>query len=152
MPKSRGKTGKKLPARTEKEEKPEQPRNIPIVEYEAEQEKIEREKKMLMWVGVSCLMVIFFVVWIINLKYEFKVSLNKGAESGFNWNQTKIELDKAMTQVKQGLAEIKKIQAGSNQIASSSQPKLTAEQIDLLKGKLLNEVASSTATSSTKKN
>ena len=83
-----------------------------------------------------------------NLKYEFKASFSKTANSGFNWSQTKVELDKAMTQVKQGLAEIKKIQDSSSQ--NANEPKLSQEQIDLLKGKLLNEIATGTASSTIK--
>ncbi|MDO8667903.1 MAG: hypothetical protein Q7K35_02265 [bacterium] len=150
MPKARKKIDKKLPEKIEKEEKPEQLKNDPAMENETDSEKIEQEKKLLMWVGISCLMVIFFVVWIINLKHEFKISLDKGAESGFNWSQTKVELDKAMTQVKQGVAEIKKIQAGTIQKNLSGEPKLSPEQINLLKGKLLDEVATGTASSTRK--
>ena len=121
-----------------------------INEVESKNDEVDREKKLFMWVGVSCIMIIFFVAWMINLKNEFKVSLKKGAESGFNWSQTKVELDKAMAQVKQGLSEIKKIQADSKSGALSDEPELTREQINLLKGKLLDEAASSTASSTIK--
>lgn len=113
-------------------------------------EKVERDKKLFMWTGISCLMVIFFAIWIFSLQYEFKASVEQGAKSEFNWSQAKVELDKAMAQMKQGLEQIKKIQANPSQTASSSQPKLTAEQLDLLKDKLLNEIATGTA-SGTKK-
>ncbi|KKS33975.1 MAG: hypothetical protein UU95_C0019G0009 [Parcubacteria group bacterium GW2011_GWC2_42_12] len=119
-----------------------------INEVEFDNEKVERDKQLFMWIGISCLMVIFFVVWIFSLKYEFKASFSKTANSGFNWSQTKVELDKAMTQVKQGLAEIKKIQDSSSQ--NANEPKLSQEQIDLLKGKLLNEIATGTASSTIK--
>ena len=119
-------------------------------ESQPDQEKAEQNKKLIMWLGVGGVMTVFFVAWIFNLKYEFKASLKKSAKSGFNWSQTKSELDKAMNQVKQGLSEVKKIQANLKPKATVGQAGLTPEQINLLKGKLLNEAASGTA-SSTKK-
>jgi hypothetical protein len=55
-----------------------------------------------------------------------------------------------MNQVKAGLSEVKKIQTNLKPKATAGQAGLTPEQINLLKGKLLNEAASGTA-SSTKK-
>ena len=60
--------------------------------------------------------------------------------NNFNWEQTKAELDKAMAQIKQGISEIKQTR--------ETEP--TPEQIDALKGKLLGEVGTSTATSTIK--
>ena len=112
-------------------------------------EKAEKEKLMFMRVGVVCFMVIFFVAWIFNLKYQFKINSNNNSKSSFNWEQTKAELDKAMAQVKEGLAQIKQARE-QVQNTLPRQPQLTSEQIDLLKGKLMNEIATGTA-SSTKK-
>ena len=113
-------------------------------------EEIEKEKILLMRVGVACVMVVFFVGWIFNLKYQFKINSNSG-KSSFNWAETRAELDKAMNQVKEGLTEIKQIQATAVQNTLPREPELTAEQIDLLKGKLMDEVATSTTATSTKK-
>ena len=107
-------------------------------------ENAEKEKLMFMKVGVACVMVIFFVAWIFNLKYQFKINSDNNSQSAFNWQQTKVELDQAMSQVKQGLAQIKQAQN-----TLPSQPALTVEQIDLLKGKLMGETASSTTATST---
>jgi len=114
-------------------------------------EEIEKEKILLMRVGVVCIMAIFFVAWIFNLKYQFKINSNNNSKSSFNWEKTKAELDKAMNQVKQGISEIKQIQATKPQNTLPREPELTAEQINLLKGKLMSEVATSTTASSTKK-
>lgn len=116
------------------------------------QGKEEQKKKLIMWLGIGGVMLVFFVAWIFNLKYEFKASLKKGADNGFNWSQTKTELDKAMKQVKQGLDEVKKIQENLNlkQNTLSDQPKLTPEQINLLKSKLLDEIDTGTASSTRK--
>jgi len=147
MPKRRQ---KKISAGSKKS-KASQPAEKIIETVEPSDERVERDKKMFMWVGISCLMVIFFVVWIIGLKYEFRINLHKGASSGFDWQQTRIELDRAMTQVKQGVAEIKKIKDNVTAPAPAeqnvSEPKISAEQLDFLKSKLLDEIATSTASS-----
>jgi hypothetical protein len=123
--------------------------NQPPLADKVNDENADQDKRMFMWVAISCLMVIFFVIWIVNLKHEFKISADKSA-GGFDWSQTKVELDKAMTQVKQGIAEIKKIQTGVNQKAEASQPKLTPVQLNLLGSKLLEEAAAGTESSSKK--
>jgi len=115
-------------------------------------ENEENEKIMLMRVGVVCVMVIFFVAWFVNLKYQFKINSNNESKSSIDWEQTKAELDKAMSQVKNGINEIKKIQTTKEQNALPLEPELTAEQINLLKGKLLSETATGTIATSTKIN
>lgn len=153
MPKRRQ---KKLKVGVETDKKTDKTDNIEKITDKDEQD-IEKEKLFLMRVGVSCLMVIFFVFWILNLRHEFKISLHKSAKSGFDLSQTKNELAKAMDQVKQSLAEVKEIQGKLKPAASleASESALTPQQIDSLKEKLLDEVASSIATgtaSSTVKN
>ena len=122
--------------------------NDVILDKKAEENE-ENEKILLMRVGVVCVMVIFFVAWFINLKYQFKINSNNesNSKSSFNWAQTKIELDKAMSQVKNGINEIKKIQVTKEE--NTLPTELTAEQINLLKGKLISEVTSSTVATST---
>ncbi|MDD4271623.1 MAG: hypothetical protein PHF50_02360 [Patescibacteria group bacterium] len=115
-------------------------------------EDVEKEKLLLMRVGVACVMVVFFVGWIFNLKYQFKINSNNNGKSSFNWEQTKAELDRAMNQIKQGVAEIKQIQATQPQNTLPRESELTSAQIDLLKGKLMGEMASSTVASSTSVN
>lgn len=112
-------------------------------------EKVERKNKLIMWVGISCIMAAFVVAWIFNLKHEFRASANKSSPNKLDWVQIRAELDKTMKQVKQSIAEIKQTQ----QNASSTpfkESELTAEQINLLKEKLLNETASTTASSTVK--
>ncbi len=115
-------------------------------------EEIEKEKLLLMRVGVACTMVIFFVAWIFNLKYQFKINSNNSAKNSFDWEQTKIELDKAMSLVKQGINEIKEVQATKEQNTLPREADLTSEQINLLKGKLMSEAATTTTATSTVKN
>jgi len=131
------KRGRKIKAKSKKSEA--EIENI-------DEEKIERGKRLFMWVGVGCVMAIFFVVWLFNLKYQFRINSQSGGKNTFNWQETKAELDKAMGQVKQGLAEIKQLQKNS---APAAPPELTPEQINLLKSKLIDEAATSTTASST---
>ncbi|MFA6306446.1 MAG: hypothetical protein WCV70_02450 [Patescibacteria group bacterium] len=139
---------KKLEVRVEKKKKTDKADGHVISEKKTDEE-IEKEKILLMRVGVACVMVVFFVAWIFNLKYQFKINSNNNNKSSFNWEQTKAELDKAMDQVKQGISEIKKIQAAKEQEASPNEPELTSEQINLLKIKLMNEAATGTMATST---
>ncbi|MFA5359601.1 MAG: hypothetical protein WC349_01420 [Patescibacteria group bacterium] len=111
-------------------------------------EDIEKEKIMLMRVGVACFMVIFFVAWIFNLKYQFKINSNNSSKSSFDWEQTRTELSKTLGQIKQGMAEIKQAQTVAQNI-TPEESELTNEQINLLKEKLINDVASSTIATST---
>lgn len=108
----------------------------------------ENKKLVLMRLGVAGFMIIFFIAWIFSLKYQFKTKADN--KNSFNWEQTKVELDQAMGQVKKGVAEIKRTQAAKPQNTLPRPSELTAEQLNLLKGKLINETASGTA-SSTKK-
>ena len=112
---------------------------------------IEKEKLLLMRVGVACVMVVFFVAWIFNLKYQFKINSDNNSKSSFDWEQTKVELNKAMSQIKEGINEIKRIQEITPQNTLPREPELTAEQINLLKGKLMNEAATGTTANNTKK-
>ncbi|MDP2708957.1 MAG: hypothetical protein Q8O93_02815 [bacterium] len=112
-------------------------------------EEAEREKMFLLKVGVACLMSIFFVFWIFNLRYQFKINSGDSGRSGLNWEEAKTELDQAMGQVKEGLARVKQARQ-QVQTTLPREPELTAEQIDLLKGKLMNETVGSTTASSTK--
>jgi len=131
--------GKKLKVRVNKTTAVK--RAEPVTE-ELDGEKVEREKKLFMWVGVSCVMAVIFIIWLFNLKYQFATNADKSDKNGFSWEQTKAELDKAMAQIKQGISEIKQTR--------NSEPELTDEQISALKGKLMSEVGTGTASSTIK--
>lgn len=133
---------KKLKIRLEGNKKANQADSLVVLEKKTE--TAEKKKLLIMRIGVAGVMIIFFAVWIFNLKYQFKINANNNSQSAFNWERTKIELDKAMSQVKRGMVEIKRIQATAQQNVLPHEPELTSEQIDLLKGKLMNETASGT--------
>lgn len=113
-------------------------------------EDAEKKKLLLMRVGVACIMVIVFASWIFNLKYQFKINSSDNRKNSFDWEQAKTELNKAIGQVKQGISEIKQIQAIKEQNTLPGEPEPTNEQIDLLKGRLMSEAATGTASSTVK--
>jgi hypothetical protein len=135
---------KKSKTKFENKRKPNKPNNKIIVENNIE---TEQERIMLMRIGVACFMVIFFVAWIFNLKYQFKMNSNNSSKSSFDWEQTRSELDKTLGKIKQGIAEIKQVQTVPQN--TSANMELTNEQINLLKEKLVNEMASTTVATST---
>jgi porphobilinogen deaminase len=138
---------KKLKVKIQKDKKINKISNNTVLEKKTNEE-IEKEKIMLMRVGVACFMMIFFVAWIFNLRYQFKMNSNNVNKSSFNWEQTRTELSKTLGQIKQGMAEIKQAQTVA-QNTNPEEPELSNEQINLLKEKLINDVASSTIATST---
>ena len=112
-------------------------------------EKAEQKNKLVMWVCIGCIMLAFFIAWIFNLKNEFKASVKNISGNGLNWSQARAELDKTMDQVKQGIAQIKKIQENATS-TPLKEKELTPEQINSLKSRLLQEIATSTASSTIK--
>ncbi|MDD4900634.1 MAG: hypothetical protein PHS62_00775 [Patescibacteria group bacterium] len=122
---------------------PRRPNKPTLVDREAAQAK----NQLIAKVGVTSVMIIFFIIWMFVLKYEFSVSTRSSrTNSGFDLNQVRSELDKTMQKVKEGIAEIKAIQQNSQSATSSRAADLTPEQLDLLKGKLLDGMASGTET------
>ena len=111
-------------------------------------EDIEMEKIVFMRIGVACFMVIFFIVWIFNLKYQFKINSNNISKNSFDWQQTRTELDKTFKQIKDGMAQIKEAQTIA-QNSAASETTLTNKQIDSLKIKLMDEVAATSTIAST---
>ncbi len=111
-------------------------------------EDIEMEKIVFMRIGVACFMVIFFIVWIFNLKYQFKINSNNISKNSFDWQQTRTELDKTFKQIKDGMAQIKETQTVA-QNSAASETTLTNKQIDSLKIKLMNEVVATSTIAST---
>src|SRR3989338_5031019 len=108
-------------------------------------ESAEQRQRLIMRVGISCIMAAFFAIWIFNLKHEFNRA-GTGKNAGFDWSQARTELDKTMKQVKRSLTEIKQIQQTAQNILAKPAG-LTPERLDLLKSKLTSEAASGTASS-----
>jgi len=121
---------------------------------EIDQEKIEKDKKLIMWSGIIFFIVLIIGFWLMNSKSILRInssSQNKDSSSQIKWNSFKDELNKTMTQIKQQLSEINQLQS-ANQISSSSQaqPSLTPDQVNQLKNNLLENVIKEKATTTIK--
>jgi type II secretory pathway component PulM len=69
----------------------------------------ERDKRMILWAGVSFFMVLIFGFWIYNLKHTFKKIENENAGGNdFEWSEITGDFSKTMDEMKENLAEIKK--------------------------------------------
>ncbi|MFA4833240.1 MAG: hypothetical protein WC619_00145 [Patescibacteria group bacterium] len=76
-----------------------------------QEEKIERDKKLMMWAGVSFFMVLISAFWILNIKSIFKeMKVAKENPQKFEWEKITNEFDQTIEQIKEGLVELK--QAG----------------------------------------
>jgi len=71
--------------------------------------KKERDKRMILWAGVSFFMILIFAFWIFNLKQTFKQieSKNTGGED-LKLDKITGNFSKTMGEMKKNLAEIKK--------------------------------------------
>ncbi len=62
--------------------------------------KIERDKKLLMWVGVTLFMAVILAVWVYNLKYLFKSDRQPGQnERQLNIDEISANFNKTMAEV-----------------------------------------------------
>jgi len=72
-------------------------------------EKVERDKRLMMWAGVAFFMVLIFGVWIFNLKNIFKTTEIKNTNNSAvqEWDKIADEFSKTLEKVKEGMAELK---------------------------------------------
>ena len=97
-----------------------------------QEEKIERDKKLMMWTGVSFFMVLILGFWILNIKSIFKEAKDVGNNSSrFEWNKITNEFDQTMEQIKKGLEELKQMNITDN-ISTSTEDNVNT--INLLLG------------------
>jgi len=83
--------------------------------------KIERDKKLLMWVGVTFIMAIVLVLWIINLKNMFREQARQnqiGKE--LNIDQISEQFNKTMDEVSTNLNQLNEISTATSTLASTS--------------------------------
>ncbi len=125
-----------------------------FVGREIDQERMEKDKRLIMWSGIIFFIVLIIGFWLMNIKSILQInsfSQNKGSSSQINWNSFRDELNKTMTEIKQRLSEINQLQQ-TNQPSSSSQarPSLTPDQVNRLKNNLLENVIKEKATTTGK--
>jgi len=86
-----------------------------------QEEKVERDKKLMMWAGVSFFMVLILALWVLNIKSIFKEVKNPvNNSSRFEWNKISDEFGQTMEQIKKGLSELKQIDL-ENKISTTTE-------------------------------
>jgi hypothetical protein len=76
--------------------------------YSSQEEKIEHDKKLMMWAGVSFFMILFIILWLANMKNVFKqVEQGRDNSKQFEWNKITDEFSQTMGQIKESLNELK---------------------------------------------
>lgn len=86
------------------------------------EKKIERDKNLMMWTGVSFFMVLFFVLWLINIENVFKkVEEDKNNSRQFEWNKIKDEFSQTVGQVKANFVALKQAGVLDNIISTTTE-------------------------------
>jgi hypothetical protein len=89
--------------------------------------KTERDKKRLMWIGITFIMLIVLVVWIYNLKSMFREQASQNQiGKGLNIDQISEQFNKTMEEVSTNLNKLNEISIASSTIASTSNANLAA--------------------------
>lgn len=83
--------------------------------------KTERDKKLLMWIGVTFIMLIVLVVWIYNLKSMFREQAKQNQTGKeLNIDQISEQFNKTMEEVSSNLNKLNEISLASSTMASTS--------------------------------
>ncbi|MDD5291319.1 MAG: hypothetical protein PHZ04_04385 [Patescibacteria group bacterium] len=81
----------------------------------SQEEKIERDKKLMMWAGVSFFMVLISAFWILNIKSIFKETKEaRDNPQKFEWEKITNEFGQTIEQIKEGLTELKQAAVTDN--------------------------------------
>jgi type II secretory pathway component PulM len=143
---------------TKKSVKLEQERHIKDIKEEMERTvRAERDKRMILWTGVTFFMAVIFIFWIFNLKSTFKqIESENVGDSDFNWNEITDGFGKTMDEMKENLAEIKEFAETADEASTSTENTISTttrdifsdqEEIGALKARL-EELESKLGTSS----
>lgn len=115
------------------------------------QEKIDRDKRLIMWTGVTFFMLLIVVVWVFSMKYQLEqVRIqNDNSDSSQDWRELSDEVGEKMAEIISGFKKIKSFEqnvepgvfpkAGSNDSLFSTSTDDVLDQngieelIDLLK-------------------
>jgi len=85
-----------------------------------QEDKVERDKKMIMWTGVSFFMVLILVGWTWSFKKAMKkINVQSDQGSAIDWAEISSDFSQTMDQMKQGLAEVKNNPEMKNNINNS---------------------------------
>jgi len=121
---------------------------------ELDPDKVEKDKRLIMWTGITFFIVLIIGFWLMNIKSILRinpVSQSVDSSSQINWNSFREELNKTMTQIKQNLSEINQLRQADQATSSTvTQPSLTPDLVNQLKNNLLESVIKEKATSTNK--
>lgn len=118
--------------------------------------KLEREKKLIMWSGVSFFMVLIFAFWLFNVREIFnngKGGASPAKEQQFNLEEITDRFNESMKEVRQNLSQFDSLATTSVSVsgpAATTSGELSQEEIRALKSRLeelenkLNSQASGT--------
>jgi hypothetical protein len=95
--------------RTEKAEEP-----LSEIEYA---EKLEKEKRIVMWSGVAFLMLAIIIIWFLNIRNVFRAIPQSNAGDSLDWKEITDNFSKSMDEAKSSFEEIRKL---PEQAATSS--------------------------------
>lgn len=80
-----------------------------------QEERTGRDKKLMMWAGVSFFMILILAFWILNIKSVFKGAKEaRENPQKFEWNKITNEFDQTIEQIKKGLNELKQVSVTDN--------------------------------------
>lgn len=68
---------------------------------------LARDKKLIMWSGISFFMILILLFWFLNIKNVFRNIKDSSSPSQFSWSEISDEFDETMKQIKQGINELK---------------------------------------------
>ena len=90
--------------------------------YSSQEEKIEHDKKLMMWAGVSFFMILFIILWLANMKNVFKqVEQGRDNSEQFEWNKITDEFSQTMGQIRESLNELKQAALIDNTSSSTAE-------------------------------
>jgi len=71
-------------------------------------EEVEKNKRLVMWSGVTFFMLAIIIIWAINIKSVFKAA-PETAGSDLNWEEISENFSRSMEEAKKGIDEVKSI-------------------------------------------
>jgi hypothetical protein len=91
-----------------------------------QKDRIERDKKLMMWAGVSFFMILILGFWVLNIKSVFKGATEaRENPQKFEWGKITNEFDQTIEQIKEGLNELKQASVTDN-ISTTTEDNLNA--------------------------
>ncbi|MFA6106404.1 MAG: hypothetical protein WC745_01880 [Patescibacteria group bacterium] len=76
-------------------------------------EEVEKNKRLVMWSGVTFFMLAIIVIWVLNIKNIFQAT-PETAKSDFNWEEISDNFSRSMEEAKKGIDEVKDIASEEN--------------------------------------